>query len=189
VTHSATPPLTAEQAEAVQILAKSWAGPESRRRNKAYLALCSGLLQSGLPQEQVEAVVEALVEATGDEEAPKRVAAVAATAARLENCEPVTGWPTLDGLLGDCDGEVVLEFRRRMGLVVTVEALARHKQFPADFLQAEGLHDLPDGRGLGIPYTDLSGKTVAVKERTSLVAGRGSYWPKGRGCWLTANTA
>jgi hypothetical protein len=177
VTNTATPPLTPEHARAVKILARSWPGPESHRRNKAYLALCGGLLHSGLPQGQVEAIVEALAEATGDEEAEKRVPAVAATAAKLKDGRPVTGWPSVVEILG-ADGErVVAEVKHLLGLTINLADLAAHKQLPVAFLEGLGLHDLPAG-GVGVPYCTLSGKAV-VKKRTALSAGAGSYWPKG----------
>jgi hypothetical protein len=179
VTHTTIPPLTARQAEAVQILVESWPCPESHRRNKAYLALCGGLLRSGLPQEQIEALTEALTEATGDEEASKRLPAVASTAAKLKDGKPVTGWPSLVEILGPEGERVVTEVKHLLGLTINLDDLAAHKQLPVEFLEGLGLHDLPRG-GVGVPYCTLSGKAV-IKERTALSAGDGSYWPKGEG--------
>src|SRR5262249_54563440 len=60
-----------------------------------------------------------------------------------------------------------------------VAALADAKQLPAEFLAGLGLSDLPKG-GVGIPYYDATGAEIAVKRRTALKAGDGSYWPKGK---------
>jgi putative DNA primase/helicase len=62
--------------------------------------------------------------------------------------------------------------------LITVESLALAKGLPAPFLHGLGLYDLP-GEGVGIPYSDGQGQVV-VKKRTSLVAKRGSFWPKGQ---------
>jgi hypothetical protein len=74
------------------------------------------------------------------------------------------------------------------GRPVSLEALARAKGLPAAFLRELHLQDLPGG-GVAIPYLDVGGEEIAVKRRLSLVAGKGSYWPKGRslaayGEWL-----
>jgi hypothetical protein len=164
------------QAEAIAFLAGRW--PDEGGRHKAYAALAGGLLRSGLAVDRVEALVEDLAEAVNDDDVARRLGAVASTADKIKNKKPATGWPRLAKL---CRGgeATVAEFRRRMGLTITLERLAAHKKLPLDFLQAEGLHDLPLG-GIGIPYKDISGKTIAVKERRSLKAGKGSYWPSGK---------
>src|SRR5262249_47342387 len=77
------------------------------------------------------------------------------------------------------------------GRSVTLEALARAKRLPVDFLKELGLHDLPAG-GVGIPYSDVDGADIAVKKRTALKATDGSYWPKGSplaayGLWRLAD--
>lgn len=60
---------------------------------------------------------------------------------------------------------------------ITLEALAADKALPADFLRGLGLHDLPNGRGVAIPYQDDAGNVVHVKRRTALKAKEGSRWP------------
>jgi hypothetical protein len=60
----------------------------------------------------------------------------------------------------------------------TLAELAKAKSLPPDFLQRLGLEDLAEG-GVGIPYYGPTGETIAVKRRTALKAGDGSYWPKG----------
>src|SRR5262249_1043517 len=62
---------------------------------------------------------------------------------------------------------------------VTVESLAAAKRLPPEFLNELFLHDLPGG-GVGIPYYAADGATIAVKRRTALKAGDGSFWPKGQ---------
>jgi DNA polymerase I-like protein with 3'-5' exonuclease and polymerase domains len=158
-------------------LARHWPGPG--RRNDAYKALCGGLLRDRLPPDRVRRIVEGLAQATHDEEIARRADLVEPTAERIRQHQPATGWPALAKLLGDDGASVVAHFRRRMGLAIAVADLARHKRLPVEFLEAHGLHDLPLG-GVGIPYRDAGGRTVAVKERYALRAGDGSRWPKGR---------
>jgi DNA polymerase-1 len=166
----------ATSTDAIAFLAKHW--PGEGRRHKCYGALCGGLLRSGLPVDRVQRLVEELAEATHDEQFNDRVNMVEATATRLRGKEATTGWPTLAELLGNDGAATLTEFKRRAGLTITLADLARHKRLPESFLQAESLHDLPLG-GVGIPYKGAGGKTLAVKERTALKAGDGSYWPKG----------
>jgi DNA polymerase-1 len=162
--------------DAAAFLAQHW--PASGR-HLAYGPLCGGLLRQVNP-ESVRILVERLVELTQDEEGDKRLAILAATAEALKDSNArVTGWPRLITRLGKNGAPVVREFKARLGLTITLEQLAAHKQLPADFLRGLGLHDLDEG-GVGIPYRDGSGKEVAVKRRTRLVAREGSYWPKGQ---------
>jgi hypothetical protein len=65
------------------------------------------------------------------------------------------------------------------GQPLTVAALAQAKRLPADHLRAVGLYDLHQG-GVGIPYYSIEGEEIAVKRRTALKAGEGSYWPQGQ---------
>lgn len=43
---------------------------------------------------------------------------------------------------------------------LTVGALAAHKGLSDSYLRKVGLHDLPGGRGVGIPYRDATGQVV-----------------------------
>jgi hypothetical protein len=167
------------QAEAVEYLARHWPGAASHSRNHAYMALAGGLLHAGLTVERAEAILEALARATADEETAKRVEVVRPTAEKIRQKKPATGFPKLAELLGPDGATMVREFKHQMGLTITLADLAGHKKLPVDFLEAEGLHDLPLG-GVGIPYKDITGKTLCVKERTALSAGSGSYWPRGK---------
>jgi hypothetical protein len=163
-------------AAAVELLAKHWPGKSKRR--DAHMALIGGLLRDGLPADQVKDLVESLAEATGDEEAQRRVALVAPTAAKLKDGAKVTGWPTLAKLLGEGGHQIVKQLRRLLGLTITLEDLAAHKQLPVDYLKKWGLFDLPLG-GVGIPYKDGTGKVLEIKSRLGLSAAT-SKWPKGK---------
>jgi DNA polymerase I-like protein with 3'-5' exonuclease and polymerase domains len=169
---TATP---SRHAEAVQFLAGRWV---SEYRNKAHRALIGGLLGDRLPVPEVEALVDALCDATDDEKAADRVAMVRRTDERLKTDKPCTGWPKLAGALGPDGWQVIGRFRNLLGLVITLEDLAGHKRLPIEFLRVQGLHDLPGG-GVGIPYRTLDGKEV-VKRRIKLRAGDGSFWPTGQ---------
>jgi hypothetical protein len=68
--------------------------------------------------------------------------------------------------------------RSTNGLKLTLEALAKAKAIPVEFLSSLGLHDLPAG-GVGIPYYGPTGEDIAVKRRTAAKATDGSFWPKG----------
>jgi hypothetical protein len=172
VTDTSVPP-----AAAVEYLAGHW--PSEGGRHGAYLALAGGLLRGGLTAERAEAIIEALVEATDDEEAQKRIEVVRPTAEKVRQKKTTTGWPTLAKVLGEDGAAVVREFRLKAGIAISLAQLAEHKRLPAEFLESLGLHDLALG-GVGIPYRDASGRTVATKERIALRAGDGSRWPKGK---------
>jgi hypothetical protein len=114
----------------------------------------------------VETIIEALAEATDDEEIAKRVAVVKATSKELAADKLVTGWPTLAEALGN-DGEAIIaEFRRLLGLTITLADFAEVKHLPLDFLLVEVLHNLTEG-GIGIPYKDISSETLVVKSLKS----------------------
>jgi hypothetical protein len=168
--------LTKAQHGAAMFLAGYW---EESRRHKLALALSGGLLRDGWGVPTVEAFLVAVSEVAGDEEIAKRVEVVKPTEEKVKTRKPATGWPKLAELIGP-DGEaVVRELRVRLGLTITLEQLAAHKELPVEYLQSLGLDDLPLG-GVGIPYCDGSGQTVATKARMALQAGQRSYWPKGR---------
>jgi hypothetical protein len=161
---------------AVQLLAQHWPGKSKRR--DSHMALIGGLLRDGLHPDQVKAFVEALAEATADEEVSRRVALVAPTAQKLKDDKPATGWPALAKLLGTEGPPVVRQLRRLLGLTACLADLAAHKQLPIDFLEGLGLYDLPLG-GVAIPYKDGSGKLAETKSRLGLSAAS-SKWPGGK---------
>jgi hypothetical protein len=103
-------------AEAVAALVKHWPAADSRKRHTAFAALVGGLLRGGVSRENVETIVEAIVEATGDEEGPKRLGLVGDTAAKLAEGKNVTGWPTLAKLLGDARDAVVRRVHELLGI-------------------------------------------------------------------------
>jgi DNA polymerase-1 len=169
--------LTPEQHTAAIFLGKHW--PDEGNRNNAAGALAGGLLRARWTVETVEAFVEAVAEAGGDDEPQKRSDRVAPTGEKLKNktdAKKVTGFPKLATYLKDGQN-VVRQLRLMLGLTIDLEKLAEAKALPVDYLRTLGLHDLTLG-GVGIPYRDGSGKTVEIKERTALVAKLGSYWPK-----------
>jgi len=63
---------------------------------------------------------------------------------------------------------------------VTLAELAIAKTLDIAFLRQLGVHDLPGGRGVGIPYHDADAKVVATKTRTALKAKDGSFWERGK---------
>jgi hypothetical protein len=168
--------LTPDQHAAAGFLAGHW--PAGNRHHAAG-ALAGGLLRGGWPVATVEDFVAAVAEAAGDDEALKRVGRVAETVARIKRGAKATGFPALARLLGDGGGDVVRRLRVLLGLTIDLPTLAAHKQLPVVYLESLGLHDLPEG-GVGIPYKDGSGRTVAVKQRAALTAKDGSFWPRGQ---------
>lgn len=101
--------LTPEQRQAVELLAQPFAA--LRRRNKrqeGYRALIGGLLRGGMSRSAIKTVVEALCEATEDEEADKRVALIDYTARRLADGKPTCGLPSLI-LLWKGDGAGIVD--------------------------------------------------------------------------------
>jgi hypothetical protein len=164
---------TPEQVEAAAAyLADHW---PAKGRQILYRPLCGGLLRH-VEEQSARTLVEQLVVLTDDEEGEKRLQLFDATAQKLKDDDPVSGWPKLTKQLG---AEVVGQFKVRLGLCITLDQLGTDKKLPIEFLRGLGLHDLDEG-GVGIPYHDAAGRTVAVKQRTRLVAGEGSYWPTGQ---------
>jgi Protein of unknown function (DUF3987) len=166
----------ASSSVAVALIAAHW--PKGARQQAA-CALAGGLLRGGWEAEATEQFIEQVAIAAQDEEVSKRVEVVRTTAEKLKAGDKVTGWPNLATLLGAEGIEVVRKVRVALGLTIALADLARHKGLPAEFLEGLGLHDLPEG-GVGLPYRDGGGRTVAVKMRTALKAGMGSFWPKGK---------
>jgi hypothetical protein len=174
-TPSASGQLTDEQNNAAVYLSRFWL---ECTRNEAAAALAGGLLRAGWPQVTTEAFVKAVATTANDDNVNDRVARVAQTAARLAKGEKVYGWPKLAVFLDPKGVKVVRSVRLMLGLTVNLEQLATAKTMPTEFLQNLGLQDMPDG-GVGIPYKDGSGRTIAIKQRHNLVAKAGSYWPSG----------
>jgi hypothetical protein len=159
--------------EAARHFAEHW---PSGQRHQAALALAGGLLRAGQAVEDVEHFLELVAEAADDDEPVKRVSVVAPTAEKLKRKEKVTGWRTLIDLVG---ASPVGRLRRDLGLTIMLAELAAHKRLPVEFLQSLGLYDLAEG-GVGIPYRDGAGRVVEVKNRTALIASKGSWWPKNK---------
>jgi DNA polymerase-1 len=148
----ASEPSTKQQ-QAIELLAKPWPGTNSHQRQQAHRALAGGLLRGGLPAETTEALIGALAEATGDEEATKRIQIVQDTAKKLKAEARVEGWPSLINLLGSDGESLVSRLQEILGLrrIVAVydyqdEAGCLRFQTvrydPKDFRQRR-----PDGKG------------------------------------------
>jgi P4 family phage/plasmid primase-like protien len=77
------------------LLARNWPGEGSR---KDYCMAAAGYLGRRLSRERVLPIIEAAIEAAGDEEASSRIRDVEDTLDAVEEDREVTGGPTLDGL-------------------------------------------------------------------------------------------
>lgn len=106
---------------AAALLARAWPGRDSHVRHETALALAGWLLRGGLDADSVAAIIAAATTAAGDEEAGDRVRAARDTARRLAAAEPVTGGPTLAGLL---PAAVVTALARWLGLTRASAAAA-----------------------------------------------------------------
>jgi hypothetical protein len=87
-----------ERIAAAALLARRW---KKGVRNEIVLSLSGALLRAGWKKEKVIKFVEAIVIATRDTEAKKRVAAVEETWDKFGKGKKVTGIPTLAELLGE----------------------------------------------------------------------------------------
>jgi DNA polymerase-1 len=156
-------------------LAEHWT---EHGRHKTAKHLAGGLFRAGWPLNRVNAFVQFTAETAGDEELENRLDVVQSTHERFQAGEPFTSWKDLIRLKGD---EVVRQLQADLGIhtAITLADLAEYKALPVEFLQSQGLHDLPGG-GVGIPHMDAGGKTVEAKRRTAIRATDGSRWPKGK---------
>lgn len=82
-----------KQLAAAALMAKHW--PTEGGRHHVALALAGGLLRAGWAQEAVEAFIESVAWAAGDDEVQDRVDTVSYTARRLAADKPATGWKSL----------------------------------------------------------------------------------------------
>ncbi len=180
-----TLPLTTDQSQAVNLLATVWPKKGQSLRRECNFDLIGGLLRNRMPADQVEALVRALAEKTGDDEVENRVQIIAMTQRKIQDKQTVRGWPSLSNRLGSKGPQIVRAVRFRLDLTTNVKALAERKRLPVEFLESLGIHNLPDFQGnpsdengVGIPYHDFAGKTVAIKKRYKSTA-HSSQWPKG----------
>jgi hypothetical protein len=165
------PAPTAEQIDrASRLLAPFWV---NGKRNDLARAL-AGTLVRDVGKDAAAAVIKALCLMTGDDEAAKRLAAVAQTAARLDRQERCQGAPALAKLLGP---DAVRDVRLALGTIIDVNGLAEHKKLPADFLTSLGLRS--SYKGVCIPYYRGDGTPAEEKTRRGLAAST-STWPTGR---------
>jgi DNA polymerase I-like protein with 3'-5' exonuclease and polymerase domains len=125
------------------LLARHW--PTKGTRQDAFLALVGGLLRAGWQQERTEHFVEALAQATRDDERRKRIQVVALTAGKLEQDRMTTGWPKLEEVIGQDGKAVVRRARQWLGMLRTasstpspkkVRVLQPYRPFPVEALPA-----------------------------------------------------
>src|SRR5690349_7601772 len=117
--------LDVDQLAAIKLLASVW--PAQGKRHECYLALSGGLAHKHVPAKVSVAIVEALAEATNDDEVGKRTAMVQPAKDRVRKGEPTVGWPKLRELLG---ADVVNQAILLLGLAVNVAELARVRKLP-----------------------------------------------------------
>jgi hypothetical protein len=96
---------------AAALLARHW--PREGGRQDAALALAGGLARAGWSPGAVETFIRAVATAAGDEETSKRADVVPRTSERVVGDQPVTGWPTLAGAVGE---DVVLRVCQWLGV-------------------------------------------------------------------------
>jgi DNA polymerase-1 len=96
------------------LLARYW--PQKGARHSARLALAGGLLRNGFPPDDATAFLEAVTAAARNDGFNDCRGAVNSTLARLENGEPVEGFPCLVKLLGDPGARVVRQVGDWLGL-------------------------------------------------------------------------
>ena len=101
------------------LLVRHWPGPGSGKRQDTFLALAGGLLRLGWPEDDVSRFLEAVAEATHDEEARKRIDTVGRTAGKQADGKTTTGWPSLATLLGDRGDVIVSAVRAWLGTAPT----------------------------------------------------------------------
>jgi hypothetical protein len=92
--------------QAVQLLVPRW--PAEGARHVAFLALCGGLLRSGLPVAAVADVVRALAEATNDDPVENWVALAARTEREREAGRPSPAGPSWRSCWGPAAGKRLL---------------------------------------------------------------------------------
>ena len=92
--------------------------PQKGSRNEFGLALAGTLLKSGWSQQSAAAFIEAVTKDAKDEEWRSRVQGVTATADKIANGDPVTGFTRLRELVGE---EVVRRFQQWLQLSVANE--------------------------------------------------------------------
>ncbi len=116
---------------AAALLARHW--PKGTRHD-ASLAVAGGLLRAGWSAAGTEAFIRAVAAAARDEEASERVKSVSDTAKKLAEGDEVTGWPTLEKLLGEAVVRQAKDWLRIGGDVAASAEGAPKKQ--ADLLVA-----------------------------------------------------
>lgn len=155
---------------AATLMALAW--PAQGSRQETALALAGALLRVGWTEEETRQFIEAVAQAVGDEETPKRAETAVYTAKKLGQT-PTTGWPRLAELVGE---EVTRKLREWLG----VQAQQEHQQAtPVRLWSAEELvaAEFPDQTWL-VPELLPEGGVV-------LLAGK----PKVGKSWLALDIA
>jgi DNA polymerase I-like protein with 3'-5' exonuclease and polymerase domains len=127
------------------LLARHW---PAGARHDVSLALAGGLLRAEWKVVRVEQFVRAICVAAGDHEVNDRLSAIRDTNTRIANGETTTGWPTLEGLLGQHGRAIVTCVRSWLairpnqksesstGTPARYVAIPEYLPFPTDCLPA-----------------------------------------------------
>lgn len=111
------------------LLARHW--PTVGTRQDAFLALTGGLFRGGWKSEQVERFLEALVDATQDEEGLRRLQTIKHTHQQFQADNPIVGWPRLIQLLGDSGSMVVNRIQEWLNLPQWTHAIEQESSSPS----------------------------------------------------------
>lgn len=125
---------------AATVLAKLWA--EGSRHDLA-LALSGALLNAKWDQDDVSNFIDAICYGADDDERADRIGGVRGTVRKLHRNEPVTGWPTLAGIIGEEAARKVAEW---------LEVEFSDRDHSSELVEANAFK-LPEGAS---PYTELS---------------------------------
>jgi DNA polymerase-1 len=97
------------------LLGRYW--PNKGSRQDTALALAGALLNASWDASRAERFMRAVLAAARDEEATKRLNVIEQTAAKRQAGKQITGWPTLQKLLGPFGADLVQRLRDWLGLL------------------------------------------------------------------------
>ena len=139
---------------AATIVARHW--PSEGGRHDASLALAGGLVRGGWEREQVEAFIEAVARAAGDNEWEDRSKNVETTIRRLKDDEEAVGFPTLANILGE---KVVDRVRDWLDMKPSITNIVTMGRLSGDAQEGVTLQDfrsyMPDHKYIFMPSGDL----------------------------------
>lgn len=127
---------------AAALLARYWPGEGARQ--EATMALAGGLARMGWPADEIEAMVQATVEATGDDETRMRLGAARATAEKHAQGAETTGFKRLAELM---DERIVKTIRGWLGDKSGERTEAQAREWPE-------IKPLPPARAFVLPPFD-----------------------------------